>query len=197
MITLPTSPAPVAAAPYIVDFGGFLTPGLGGEVQRLDRMGNRFGIAVTMPPLESEEDGRILVGRLIRGKTEGVLTQFPLLSFDPGSPGAPLVNGTGQSGKSLICDGFTAGYTIKEGQWFSLIHGGRRYLHNVDAQVAANGSGQATLTISPMLRIEPANNAVLEFAQPMIEGFIHGEEWRWQMSLEHLIGIEFEVRERA
>jgi hypothetical protein len=197
VITLPTDPAPFDASPALIDFGGFLEPGLGGEVQRIDRMGNRFSLAVTMPPMRSTAAGMAFVSRLIRGKTEGVRMEFPLLGFNPGTPGTPRVNGAGQAGRSLIVDGFTAGYSVVEGQWFTHVNNGRYYLYNVDGPVTANGAGQATLPISPMLRVEPADNDLLLFAQPLIEGFVHGEEWRWNMSVQHLLKLEFEVRERA
>jgi hypothetical protein len=31
----------------------------------------------------------------------------------------------------------------------------------------------------------------------MIEGFIMGEEWRWQMSVERFMYVECEIMERA
>jgi hypothetical protein len=197
MIELPDWAVPNGAEPFLIDYGGFLTPGLGGEVQRIDRMGNRFGIAVSLPPVLGKDRGRILVSRLIRAKTEGVRIEYPLLDFAPGQPGAVLVNGAGQSGRSLIVDGAEPYYAFREGQPFSLVEAGRHYLHFVDAEVIATALGAATLSISPMLRIEPANNAVCHFAKPMIEGFIYGDEWRWALSIERHIALQFEVRERA
>lgn len=197
MIDLPSDPAPNAATSSLIDFGGFLVPGLGGEVQRIDRMGNRFKVSVSMPPMVSEPTGRIFVSRLIRGKTEGVRMEFPLLSFKPGSPGTVLVDGAGQSGRSLVVNGATANYAFREGQPFSIEEDGRHYLHFVDAQVIANADGEAELSISPMLRIEPSDGAVCHFATPMIEGFIMGDEWSWEMGLAHHVGISFEVVERA
>lgn len=197
MIILPTDIAPVDANPALIDFGGFLEPPLGGEVQRIDRMGNRFALEVTMPPLESVEAGRIWVSRLISGKTEGVRMEFPLLSFDPGAPGTPAVNGNGQSGRSLSVRNFAPSYVVKEGQWFTHVNAGRHYLYKVDAQIAASVGGNATLPITPMLRVEPADGDLLLFLAPVIEGFIHGEEWRWNMSIHHLLGLQFEIRERA
>jgi hypothetical protein len=197
MIDLPDWAVPNGCDVGLVDFGGFLTPGLGGAVQRIDRMGNRFRVSVSFPPFLSKDRGRIMVSRLIRGKTEGIRIEFPLLGFKPGSPGSVLVNGAGQSGRSLILDGATPNYAFREGQPFSLVHSGQHYLHFVDAEVIANGTGQATLSISPMLRIEPADNAVCHFGKPMIEGYILGDEWRWQMSLEHHIAIQFDIEERG
>lgn len=197
MIVLPTDVAPMDATPSYVDFGGFLEPALGGEVQRIDRMGNRFAIEVQMPPFPSADSGRIWVSRLIRGKAEGVRMEYPLLSFDPGTPGAPLVNGNGQSGRSLAARGFTPGYQAKEGQFFSHVRAGRCYLYQLDADAVASGAGLLTLPISPMLRVEPVDGDQLLFAQPVIEGFVHGDEWSWRLGLDHNIGVKFEVRERA
>ena len=197
MIVLPTDIGPVDASPSLIDFGGFLEPALGGEVQRIDRLGNRFAIKVKMPPLESVGAGRIWVSRLISGKTEGVRMEYPLLSFDPGAPGAPVVNGNGQAGRSLNVRGFSASYVAKEGQFFTHVRAGRCYLYKVDADTTATAGGQALLPITPMLRVEPVDGDQLLFAQPVIEGFVHGDEWSWNMRVDHMLGLEFEVRERA
>lgn len=197
MIELPTWAVPNGASPFLIDFGGFLTPMLGGEVQRINRMGSRFGIAVTYPPVMGKDKGRILVSRLIRGKAEGVRIEYPLLDFAPGQPGTVLVDGASQSGSTLEVKGATPFYAFREGQPFSIYSGSRHYLHFVTEETIADASGDAELPITPMLRIEPANNDPCHFAKPMIEGFIMGDEWRWTMMIERMIPVEFEIRERA
>ncbi|QAY77927.1 hypothetical protein [Sphingosinicella sp. BN140058] len=195
MIELPYEAVPNGATPAYLDFGGFLTPGLGGRVQRIDRMGNRFRVAFTFPPMEADGLGRIVVSRLIRAKTEGIRIELPQLGFKLGAPGAPRVNGGGQAGKTLVVDGLTPRYPVREGQWFNHVRGADVMLYNVTAGVAADASGQATLAISPMLRVEPLDNDVINFARPVIQGYVHGEDWQWQMSLAHHLGIAFEVEE--
>jgi hypothetical protein len=195
MIELPLDAIPNGATPGYVDFGGFLTPALGGRVQRIDRMGNRFKMAFTFPPFKAADLGRIVVSRLIRAKTEGIRLDVPMLGFKPGAVGYPLVDGAGQSGRTLTADGFTPHYAIREGQWFNHIQGDDCLLYNMDAAVMADASGEAELDLSPMLRIEPADNDVLNFAKPMIQGYVLGEEWRWEWNLAHHVGIEFEVEE--
>lgn len=198
MIELPDWAVPNGAEPFLVDFGGFLTPALGGEVQRIDRMGNRFGVSLSFPPVRGKDRGRILVSRLIRAKTEGIRIEYPLLDFAPGQPGAVAVDGAGQTGRTLVVKDAEPFYAFREGQPFSIENaGGRHYLHFVDGEVIADTNGDAELSISPMLREEFADGDLCHFAKPMIEGFIHGEEWRWQMMLERLIPVQFEVRERA
>lgn len=198
MIELPTWAVPNGASPFLIDFGGFLTPGLGGEVQRIDRMGNRFGITVSLPPVVGKDRGRILVSRMIRAKTEGVRIEYPLLDFAPGNAGTILIDGAGQTGRTLDVKGALPHYAFREGQPFSVENSdGRHYLHFVDTDAVADAAGDASLTISPMLREEFGDGDSCHFAKPMVEGFIEGDEWRWRLSIERHINIEFELRERA
>lgn len=197
MIELPDWAIPNGAEAGLIDFGSFITPALGGEVQRIDRMGNRHRISITFPPMPSDKKGRILVSRLKRAKTEGLRIEYPLLDFKPGAPGSPLVKGAGQSGTSLILDGFTPYYAIREGQWFSIETNGRHYLYSVNDEVIADASGNATISINPMLRAEPNDNDVCHFAKPMIEGFAQGNEFAWTMALERNIGLAIDIEERA
>ncbi|QCB42984.1 hypothetical protein E5673_12785 [Sphingomonas sp. PAMC26645] len=197
MIELPEWPAPNGATAYLVDFGGFLVPLLGGRVQRLDRMGNRHRLSVSLPPLGSEKDGRIFVQRLKRGKTEGVRMEYPLLSFRPGLCGQPVVNGADQGGRLLKLRNLTPNYGIREGQPFALVQPEGRYVYSVDLAAVADAAGTATVQITPMLRAPTIDGGVAEFTRPMIEGFIKGDEIGWEMSLAHDIGLSFEIEEYA
>ncbi len=99
---------------------------------------------------------------------------MPQPGLDIGNPGAPVVNGSGQAGLALMLRGFAAGYVVREGQFFSIIHGGRRYLHCAESDATANFSGGLILGLYPMLRIKPLDGAVCEFAKPYIEGIVAG-----------------------
>ncbi|SMF70506.1 hypothetical protein [Allosphingosinicella indica] len=197
MIALPDWPGPADAQPGYVDFGGWQGSPLGARVQRIDRPGNRFKLAVQMPPMPSAALGRIWVSRLITGMTEGVRMEFPLLGFDPGAPGAPVADGDGQAGRVLAVRGFTPHYVMREGQFFHHASAAGLLLYKVDAETIADGAGKAEVPISPMLREEPADGEAMEFGKPMIEGRVLGEEWRWQMQLGNNIGLSFEIEELA
>lgn len=196
MKVLPSTPAPQVATPSYVDFGSTLTPALGGAEQRINRLGNRFRLAVTMPPMENKDEGRVFIARLIRGRSEGVRMKFPLSGFNPGSPGSPVVNGGGQSGRLLQLRGFNSGYTVKEGQFFSIEKNGSHYLYQADEEVSADNSGIMQLTINPLLRASPADGATCHFVEPMIEGLIEGSDWQWDYALDYSVGIEFVIKER-
>jgi len=195
MIDLPSYPAPSGATPALVDFGG--VQGLQVE-QRVNRLGNRFRLSVTMPPMPSRDLGRIWVSRLIRGKTEGVRMEYPLLSFSPGTPGTTVVDGADQAGRTLDVRGATPNYAVREGQPFSIEDAaGQHYLHFADGQALADAGGNLSIGLSPMLRQLFADGATVHLGKPMIEGVIQGEEWEWEMMLDHNLGFSFVIQESA
>jgi hypothetical protein len=195
LIDLPTYPQPASATLSEIDFGVLLSPSTGGEDQRLNRLGNRHRFQVTMPPMPSAKLGRQWLIALKRAKKDGGRMRFPLLGFEPGTPGAVLVSGGTSVGSTLPVKGATPGYVFRAGQPFSIETSGRHYLHFNAEEVNTDNSGNATLTIDPPLRKQPANNDPCHFGIPMIEGFIEGDEFAWQMSVEHVLSFDFTLRE--
>lgn len=74
------------------------------------------------------------------------------------SLGTPAINGAGQSGTTLILDGFTAGVTLKKGALFTIANvnslnpasredTGQLWQGSVFADVTADGSGNMTITL--------------------------------------------------
>lgn len=195
MILLPTYPGPRSAVPRVLDFGGFLEPPSGAEVTRINRLGNRYAVAFDMPPLENAGDGRIWANRLVRGMKEPVRMEYPLIDFDPGAPGAFVVDGAEQAGTSLNVRGGTPQYMFQEGQPFSLIIAGRSYLDFIAEQTIADASGRATITLTQMLRASPADGDPLNFSQPIIEGYVMGDTTSWELAVERVVGISFDIVE--
>lgn len=193
-ILLPTSPCPTGAQPKQFDFGGDLTPWGGGEIQNIDRLGTRFSMVVSLPPLWRDEAG-VWVSRLLQAKRSSAVLAFPQLGDDVGDEGVPRVNGAGQAGTFLAIDGLPANKPVKEGWFFSILTGGRRYLHCITADVVASPSGEAILSIEPMLRIIPADNAVVELAEPKMEGMVQGGVG-WDIDLAIEFGLSFTLVER-
>lgn len=197
MIDLPDYPAPNGATPVYLDKGGITRGGLGAPDQRVNRLGGRFGLAVTMPVLPSAKLGRKWVARLIRAQEEGARMEWPQLDFDVGEPGTVRINGAGQAGSTLAVDGASPGYAFREGQFFSIITGGAHHIYMVTTETLANGSGQASLPIWPPLRVQHADNDLCEFRKPLIEGFVQGDVAQWELQLGNFIGLQFEIYERA
>lgn len=198
-IIMPNTPAPSEPSePFLRDFGGVLSPFLGGPEQRINRVGTRFGIRVTYPPLDAATDGMLFVARLMRAKLDRLVMRWPLDGFDPGSPGNPKVGAATAGGSVLPLKGLSAGYAVREGQWFSIVHAGRRYLHLFVANGVADGSGNLSALIFPMLRTALSVDDVIEIAQPMIEGHVlPGDELKWQASLSRRLSLSFSVVEAA
>lgn len=192
-LTLPTSPQPAQIAVGLVSARNDLVPAFGGPTQRLNRKGSRWRAQVTLPPMTYAE---ALAWTDLRAEADTVVLNVPQPGLEIGSPGTPLVNGAGQLGSSLAIDGLTAGYVVRKGQYLSVVISGQRYLYEATAAVTANGSGQATVAIRPMLRASPPDNAVVEVAQPRIEGFVKTDVM-FSVDAARLVGLTFEIEERA
>jgi hypothetical protein len=193
-ITLPDTPSWASATPTLLDFGAVLEPGLGGPSQYVGRLGDRFEVAVQMPPMEAEV-ARVFISRLAQAKKSSLLMPFPNAGIVVGAEGAPRVNGAGQAGTLLALDGLPANKALKEGWPLSIIVAGRRYVHLIAGDTAANAGGEAVLPLEPMLRVSPSDNAVVELAVPMIEGFVQGDGLPWSIDVAAHVGLSFTVRE--
>jgi hypothetical protein len=163
MIDLPSYPPPAAAQPSFLDRGVTLE---GAVDQRVDRMGSRFGLSVSMPPMKGSKLGRQWIAALMRGKNEGVRLRWPLQGFKPGQP----FNHVPADGEELL-------YFVTE-------------------EAIANGSGEAELTIEPMLRVEPADDDDLEFGVPVICGFLASGDLPWDLGVAQQVGLGFAIKER-
>jgi hypothetical protein len=196
-ILLPSSPVPSDAQPSLVSLGAVVGSPLGGADQRFNRLGDRYQISVTLPSrsFTSGDAMRVYLSRLRRALTQGAILPFLQPGLDVGVPGAPVVSGAGQQGSSLSLRGFRPGYTVREGQFFSIIHGGRRYLHEAAGEVSADATGRLVLPIGPMLRIQPGDAAICEFAQPMIEGFLSGNSVSWTLKGMRTTPAQFTIKE--
>lgn len=114
---------------------------------------------VTLAPMQRESAEAWVSFLLKLNGREGTFNLLdPSKATPRGSvPGTPLVKGGGQTGNSLITDGWTAGQSniLRYGD---LIQIGQRTYCVLD-DVNSNGSGEATFDIWPRLRESPSDNA--------------------------------------
>ncbi len=75
--------------------------------------------------------------------------------------GTPLVNGASQTGSSIITDGWPNNITNVVRAGDALKFAGDNAVYIVRDDASSNGTGQATINITPNLRVSPANNAVI------------------------------------
>lgn len=78
--------------------------------------------------------------------------------------GTPLVQGAGQTGSSIITDGWPINTTniMRDGDYFTV----NGELKRMTADVNSNASGVATLQFEPPTRVSPPDNAALNITNP-------------------------------
>lgn len=189
MIELPPQFVPNGAEVSPLDFGFILRPQTGAEVLRIDKPGGRYVVKVSFPPMRPD-DARVLTLLLELARTEGLRIEMPLLDVSQGSPGAPVVNGAGQTGTTLNVRGLTAGYLAKQGYWLTLVRAstGKRYLHRVRATGRAAADGTLALAIVPPLRAPFADGDAVLLGKPVVEGWLV-DDLGWTLTVEHLVQI--------
>lgn len=169
-VPLPALPRNVEITIREISRDRAIEPTFGGDETLIQRVGTKHELVVTVPAIASAGCGPALVAALTLGKTAGATMPIPEPRVVQTGFGAPRVNGSGQLGSSLVIDGLPAGAAVPAGKWLSVIISDRRYAYFTTAAVTANGSGQAALPIYPMLRRSPTDNAVVELANPLLEG---------------------------
>lgn len=199
MIELPPGVVPNSATPALLDFGGVIRPATGAKILRLNRGGNRYRVAMTLP-VRSGDDARRVVARLLSAKSEGLKVEYPLQGVYQGTPGSFVVDGGGQSGSTILLRGGTPNYAAKEGFWLTIHEGDattQGYLHNVKAPAIADASGDMELILTPNLRIPFPDGAHVELAAPTIEGLVDSDA-SWQLAIGGLVdSLSFVIEEAA
>jgi hypothetical protein len=193
-LNCPTSPGYREFTPIIVQRSTIVESYAGADIQRVNRLGDRFGAVITLPVMR-EQTASEWLGWWLAGQSAVVSIPWLDRQAAPRGYGTPLVNGANQLGQSLVCDGFAPNARIDAGKPFSILSGTRRHLCVTTARATANGSGQVTLPIWPTLRWSPADNATIEIDAPRINGLIMPEENPFTPRMAGLVEWRFMVRE--
>lgn len=196
MITLPQCPPVRNASMKLISYATDQTPTLGGPQTRVLRIGDRWAGDFTTYPALYADEGRIYLSRLVRGMTDTVLIGVIEPGMRAGDYGLPQIASGGASGMTIPVKGLGAGRVVPEGKFLSIVTSGQRFLYQTTAQVTADGTGNATLPIFPMLRRQPATNDVVELSAPKMEGYVQGNEVQWEITKSKRIGFVFSIQER-
>ena len=158
--TFPTSPAPAAVTirslqPTLVSVAHSL------QRQARSRGGQRWGFKLAWPNMRRADFAPLLAFALAqRGQFETFTLALPNLSTPLGTwAGTPVVDGAGQSGRSVNLRGFTAGATVKAGDFVKFFGHDKVYMATADAM--AGGPGTIALAIEPALLAAPADGAAV------------------------------------
>ena len=136
VLTLPTTPAPAGMSPQLLTNKNQLVSALGSDEIERQRKGSRYALTFRMPPMTYVTS---MAWDDLNAEGATVLMRVFQPGFDTGSPGAPLVNGSGQSGTTLSVKGMTNGYVVRKGQFLSVVTDGRRFLYRAAANVTVSG----------------------------------------------------------
>lgn len=134
----------------------------------------------------------------LRGRRGTFLMGDPIGRTPRGiATGTPLVMGAGQTGGTLLTDGWTAGVTgiLLAGDWIQLGTGADSRLHKVLQDADSDGSGNATLELWPGPRTAPADNASIITSNTVGLWRLASNARRYDIGLAQVIGLGFEAVE--
>lgn len=119
---------------------------------------------VNFPPIVGTTN--VNAWRAFIAKSRGKANEFQV-PVDPtaqsSATATPMVNGAGQTGRTLSTDGWPTSTTVLQAGQFVTIN---NQLLQLTENVTSNGSGVATLTFEPPVRVAPSDNAAIEFKNP-------------------------------
>lgn len=166
-----------------------------GQQQVYKHQGEWWEAEVTLPPMKratAEEVAAFLIK--MKGQYGTFLLGDPANTSPRGvGTGTPLVNGAGQTGSSLVTDGWTVSTTgiLKAGDWIQLGAGSTTTLHKVLDDVNSDGSGNATLEIFPSLRSSPDDDAAITVSSPKGIWRLASNQMEYSIDEASVYGITF------
>ncbi len=192
-LTMPSKPGFRASRfGLIANTQTFRSP-LDGTVQTLELTGARWRASYGLPPMNRAQAAAwtaFLTGLM------GSAGRF--FGFDPDARtplgsglGTPQVRGPGQTGKSLIVDGWTELETglLLPGDYVEV--GGE--LKMVTTQVDSDSGGEAAVAFTPPLRASPVDNAALTLTNPRVTMMLSDDEQAvWDADRASVYGISFD-----
>jgi hypothetical protein len=163
-ITYPSTPRPQGMAWRLVMPAQTNVSDWTGRRQTLASGRGWWEAQITFPPIVGTTN--INAWRSFIAKSRGAANDFQI-PVDPIAQSAatatPLVNGAGQTGRTLNTDGWPLSATVLVAGQFVTIN---NQLLQLTENVTSNGSGVATLTFEPPIRTSPADNAAIEYKNP-------------------------------
>lgn len=168
------------AGPQPLRIGGTVRGPLGGS-QTINRLGDRWMMAVETRAYHVEPDGRRLGVLIERALREGALLRVRAPGFDPVIAGEPIVDGAVASGRSVPISGLLPGQVVRLGQFVSLVVEGRRFLDKVTQEVIATAAGTGELQLMNLIRRPLPAGTKVELAAriegTIDEGSYSGGQW--------------------
>ena len=140
-----------------------------GPGRPVDRPGDHWLIEVEAPAMRAG-CGLAFMADIIQGRRTRI--RVPQPDIDPGAVGNPTVMGADQTGEQITLQGLTPFFAVRKGWFLSIVTEGERYTYQGAAEAVADGDGEVTLPIWPMLMVPHSNGDTVEIAEPWIEGVL-------------------------
>ena len=185
------SALPTASLAFeLMEFGGILTPPLGGPSQKITRLGTRHRFAIETAPVSPAS---LWPATIAAAKEAGAVIRISQPGQRPWVGPEPTVAQVTIGGTSLPLAGLQPNMAIGP-RWLSIVHAGRRYAHQVLVGAIAAADGTATVTITPMLRVPLAAGDKVEFIRPKAEGWLTGS-LGWSVPRSRVTGFSLVLEE--
>ena len=159
-------------------------------VQTQDREGERWVIAVAYSFLAG--DNRAIL-KAFMAKLNGRQHRFTMQDFGHSQRGVgggtPLVKGAAQTGKTLLIDGAPTSLTpwLKAGDRVSV----ESKMYQLDDDVNTDGTGNATLTISPRIVSAHPDDDPVEIILPVDTFILEDGQYEFQTSRNQISTLSF------
>lgn len=166
LITFPSIRTPAVADWHLDRKDARFESPLSNTFQDSARPGARWVCSLSWPALSGDDlaNIRAFLAQAAKGGMRFLLPNYAYASRGV-LTGAPLVNGAGQSGLTLVTKGWTISITgiVKAGDLLQLATG---QLLIATADANSNASGNTTLAVEPALRTSPADSSVITVITP-------------------------------
>ena len=161
--------------------------------------GQMWQADITLPMMKRDNAEQWLSWLIsLRGQYGTFLLGDPTGSTARGvATGAPLVNGAGQTGGTLVIDGATVSTTgwLKAGDYIQLGSAGTSTLHKVLQDANSDGAGNVSLEIWPHLRVSPSNNSSVVVSNTKGRFRLSSNEQAWSIDEASRYGMAFAAME--
>lgn len=169
------------------------------QQQAQEHQGDLWEADLSLPPMQRAAAEEWLSFFLsLRGRLGTFLLADPLGRTPRGSvAGSPTIDGVGQTGTSLITNGWTASQTgvLLAGDYFQVGSGTTTRLYKVLTDVDSDGAGEATFDIWPRLRESPTDVEALITTNPKGLFRLNNNVASWDMNVMSYYGLAFTAME--
>ena len=161
--------------------------------------GQMWQADITLPAMKRSDAEKWIAWLVsLRGQLGTFLLGDPLGCTARGAAtGTPLVNGSSQTGGSLVIDGAATSVTgwLKAGDYIQLGTGSSATLHKVLQDANSDGSGNVTLDIWPHIRTAPADNSTVTVSNTKGLFRLSSNEQSWSINEASIYGLTFGAME--